>query len=132
MLYVEKDLSAVAKAVFDQWDTKKDELNHKVLYCSDSRVSPAEIIACLERGKLALRQRSITATDKVLVTGKKCTWKSLPTTGVPDRDIMYQLYNEMGMYGNKQLPDENIVALGVKMHGFEDFVRERLVPHLGL
>jgi hypothetical protein len=54
MLYVEKDLSAVAKAVFDQWDTKKDELNHKILYCSDSRVSPAEIIASLERGKLAL------------------------------------------------------------------------------
>jgi hypothetical protein len=45
---------------------------------------------------------------------------------------MYQLYNEMGMYGNKELPDENIVALGVKMHCFEDFVRERLVPHLGL
>jgi hypothetical protein len=132
MLYVEKDLSAVAKAVFDQWDTKKDELNHKILYCSDSRVSPAEIIACLERGKLALGQRSITVTDKELVTGKKCTWKSLPTTGVPDRDIMYQLYNEMGMYGNKELPDENIVALGVKMHGFEDFVRERLVPHLGI
>jgi hypothetical protein len=45
---------------------------------------------------------------------------------------MYQLYNEVGMYGNKELPDENIVALGVKMHGVEDFVRERLVPHLGL
>lgn len=66
------------------------------------------------------------------MTGKKCTWESLPTTGVPDRDIMYQLYNEIGMYGNKELPDENIVALGVKMHGIEDFVRERLVPYLGL
>jgi hypothetical protein len=54
MLYVEKDLTAVAKAVFDQWDMKKEELNHKVLYCSDSRVSPGEIITCIERGKLAL------------------------------------------------------------------------------
>ena len=45
---------------------------------------------------------------------------------------MYQLYNEMGMYGNKELPDENIVKLGVTMHGIEDFVRESLVPHLGL
>jgi hypothetical protein len=45
---------------------------------------------------------------------------------------MYQLYNEMGMYQGKALPDENVVALGVKMHGIEDFVRERLVPHLGL
>jgi hypothetical protein len=33
MLYVEKDLSAVAKAIFDQWDSAKDELNHKILYC---------------------------------------------------------------------------------------------------
>lgn len=45
---------------------------------------------------------------------------------------MYQLYNEVGMYRNKELPDENILALGVKMHGVEDFVRERLLPHIGL
>jgi nucleoside-diphosphate-sugar epimerase len=115
MLYVEKDLSAIVKAVFDQWDLKKNELNHKILYCADSRVSPEDIIACIEK-----------------VTGKKCNWDSLPTTGVPDRDIMYQLYNEMGMYKGKELPDENIVALGVKMHGIEDFVRERLLPSLGL
>jgi hypothetical protein len=50
MLYVEKDLSGVAKAVFDQWDSKKDELNHKVLYCADARVSVGDIIACIERG----------------------------------------------------------------------------------
>ncbi|CZR63525.1 uncharacterized protein PAC_13422 [Phialocephala subalpina] len=114
MLYVEKDLSAIVKAVFDQWDSKKNLLNHKILYCADSRVSAGDIIECIER-----------------VTGKKCTWESLPTTGVPDRDIMYQLYNEMGMYRNKELPDENVVALGVKMHSIEDFVRERLVPYLG-
>jgi len=115
MLYVEKDLSATAKAVFDQWDSMKNELNHKVLYCANARVSATDIINCIER-----------------VTGKKCTYDTLPTTGVPDRDIMYQLYNEMGMYGSKELPDENVVKLGVKMHGIEDFVRDRLVPHLGL
>lgn len=48
MLYVEKDLSAVTKAVFDQWDLKKDELNHKVLYCAGARVSPGDIISCIE------------------------------------------------------------------------------------
>lgn len=61
-----------------------------------------------------------------------CIFESLPTTGVPDRDIMYQLYNELGMYEGKELPDPNVIALGVKMHGIEDFVRERLLPHLGL
>ncbi len=50
MLYVEKDLSGVVKAVFDQWDSKKNELNHKVLYCADARVSAGDIIECIERG----------------------------------------------------------------------------------
>ena len=46
---------------------------------------------------------------------------------------MYTLYNEMGMYQGKDLPDENVVnILGVKLNGIEEFVRERLLPHLGL
>lgn len=48
-LYVEKDLSGIVKGIFDNWDTKKDELNHKVLYCADARVSPSDVIAILER-----------------------------------------------------------------------------------
>lgn len=56
MLYVEKDLSAIAKAVFDQWDSKKHELNHKILYCADSRVSCGDIINCIERGILIVPQ----------------------------------------------------------------------------
>jgi hypothetical protein len=52
MLYVEKDLSGLSKAIFDQWDVKKDELKHKVLYCADTRVSPDDVIACIERGRL--------------------------------------------------------------------------------
>jgi hypothetical protein len=42
MLFVEKDLSAIAKAVFDQWDSKKDELTHVSLNSSpftDPRLS---------------------------------------------------------------------------------------------
>ena len=44
---------------------------------------------------------------------------------------MYQMYNEVGMYQGKELPDPNILKLGVELHNIEDFVRERLVPHLG-
>ena len=54
MLYVEKDLSAVAKAIFDQWDSAKDELNHKILYCANARVSAAEILDCVQRGKVII------------------------------------------------------------------------------
>ncbi len=54
MLYVEKDLSAVAKAVFDYWDSKKDELKYKILYCANARVSGEDIMACIEKGMLDL------------------------------------------------------------------------------
>jgi hypothetical protein len=45
---------------------------------------------------------------------------------------MFQLYNDMGMYGSKEIPDPNVLALGVELHDVEDFVRSRLIPHLGL
>ena len=66
------------------------------------------------------------------MTGKEGTYHVVPTTGVLDRDIMFQLYNETGMYGKKELPDENILKLGVVMHGLDDFVKEVLAPYLGL
>ncbi|TBU39662.1 NAD(P)-binding protein [Dichomitus squalens] len=115
MLYVQKDLSAVTKAIFDQWELRKDDLNHNYLYVANARVTPLEILASVKK-----------------VTGKDGTYIVLPTSGVPDRDIMFQLYNEMGMYGAKELPDENILKLGVQMHGVDDFVRLVLAPHLGL
>ncbi|KAI0672631.1 NAD-P-binding protein [Trametes maxima] len=115
MLYVQKDLSAVTKAVFDHWDGRKEELHHQYLYVANARVTPLEILASVKKQ-----------------TGKNGVYDVLPTTGVPDRDIMFQLYNELGMYGSKALPDENILALGVQMHGIDDFVREVLAPHLGL
>ena len=66
------------------------------------------------------------------VTGKEGTYHVIPTTGVPDRDIMFLLYNETGMYGDKELPDENILKLGVVMHGIDDFVKEVLARDMGL
>ena len=66
------------------------------------------------------------------MTGKDGVYQVLPSTGVPDRDIMFQLYNEAGMYGTKALPDENVLKLGVQMHTIDDFVRETLARHLGL
>ncbi|EMD37098.1 hypothetical protein CERSUDRAFT_115004 [Gelatoporia subvermispora B] len=115
MLFVEEDLSAVAKAVFDAWTKKRDELNHKYLYASDARVTPMDIVASVKN-----------------ITGKQCVYTSLPTTGVPDRDVMFTLYNECGMYPGKEIPDENVLKLGVQLHNIDDFVRTRLAPHLGL
>ncbi|KAL1858775.1 hypothetical protein Daus18300_009909 [Diaporthe australafricana] len=115
MLFVEKDLSGIAMAVFDQWDSRKAHLNHRYLYCSNARISPNDIVACVKR-----------------VSGKTTTYKRLESTGWKDRDVMFQLYNECGMYGDKKIPDQNVLALGVDLHGVEDFVRSRLLPHLGL
>lgn len=49
MLYVEKDLSAIVKAIFDQWESRHEELNHQYLYAMDARVSQREITAAIEK-----------------------------------------------------------------------------------
>lgn len=45
---------------------------------------------------------------------------------------MFQLYNAQGMYGTQEIPDPNLLELGVKFHTVEDFIRDRLLPHLGI
>lgn len=45
---------------------------------------------------------------------------------------MLQLYNDVGMYPGVKIPSSEVAELGVKLHTAEDYVRERLLPHLGL
>jgi len=45
---------------------------------------------------------------------------------------MFKLYNAQGMYGTKEIPDPNLLELGIKFHSVEDFIRDRLLPHLGI
>ena len=66
------------------------------------------------------------------VSGKKVEFTTKPTTGIKDRDIMLQLYNSVGMYPGVKIPTPEVLELGVKFHTAEDFIRERLLPHLGI
>jgi hypothetical protein len=43
---------------------------------------------------------------------------------------MFTLYNDIGMYGAQPIPDPNLLNLGINFHSVEDFIRDRLVPHL--
>ena len=71
MLYVEKDLALISMAIFDHWDEKKDQLNQKILYCADARVSPDDVISVVEKctkqvsvSWLQPRNLSLHRTDK--------------------------------------------------------------------
>lgn len=66
------------------------------------------------------------------MSGKKVVYRVKPTCGIADRDIMLQLYNDVGMYPGVKIPSSEVAELGVKLHTAEDYVRERLLPHLGL
>ena len=66
------------------------------------------------------------------MSGKNVEYVVLPTTGVPERDAMFQLYNEVGMHPGVSFPDPQVLKLGVQLHNVEDYIRERLLPHLGL
>jgi hypothetical protein len=46
---VEKDLAGVCKAVWDLWDTRKDELNHKHLLAAGARQTPGDIAKVLAK-----------------------------------------------------------------------------------
>ncbi|KAH8593146.1 hypothetical protein B0O99DRAFT_653520 [Bisporella sp. PMI_857] len=114
-LYVEKDLSAICKAIYDQWDSKKASLDGKYFLASGARETQGQINAVLEK-----------------LSGKKVVFSTKPTTGIKDRDIMLQLYNAVGMYPGLEVPTAEVAELGVKLHTSEDYIREKLLPHLGL
>ncbi|KAF2187337.1 NAD(P)-binding protein [Zopfia rhizophila CBS 207.26] len=114
-LYVEKDLAAICKAVFDLWETKKSDFDGKDLLASGACETQRDINEVTER-----------------VSGKKVVFTTLLTTGIPDRDIMLQLYNSVGMYPGVKVPTPEVLKLGVKLHSAEDYIREKLLPHLGI
>lgn len=130
-MYVEKDLGAICKAIFDQWDTKKDELDGKYFLASGARETQGQINEVLERGEIIVKAGCSTLTPSS-VSGKKVSFSTKPTTGIKDRDIMLQLYNAVGMYPGVQIPTPEVLSLGVKLSSSEDYIRERLLPHLGL
>jgi hypothetical protein len=51
MVWVERDLAGVVKAVFDNWDRRKDELRYRHLYAMDAVHTPREVCDVIQRGK---------------------------------------------------------------------------------
>ena len=45
---------------------------------------------------------------------------------------MLDLYNAVGMYPGLQIPSPEVINLGIKLHTAEDYIRDRLLPYLGL
>lgn len=50
MLYVEKDLAEIVKAIFDHWDVKKQELDGQYLQASSARITPRDVCRAAEKG----------------------------------------------------------------------------------
>ena len=129
MLWVQRDLSAIVKAIFDNWDARKQDLLHQYLYAMDAIHTPTEVCQTIERGEHSRRSWSLALADSA-VTGLPTKYVILPNTGNESRDVMFNLYNKTGTYPGVQLPDQKVLDLGVELHGLEQFVREDLVPHL--
>lgn len=56
MVWIEKDLSAIVKAVLDSWETKKLDLNYQHLFASSGRVTYADLVRLIEKGKKCIPQ----------------------------------------------------------------------------
>ena len=131
MLWVERDLAAICKAIFDQWETKKAELNHQYFFAANGRWTYDDTVAMIEKGEQASLAVNISHADTNSVTGKKCTYTRQETSGFPERDKMFNMYNKLGTtYPGFESPDPNVLKLGVEVSSLEDFIRERLMPAL--
>ena len=51
MLWVEKDLAAAAKAVFDRWDSTNNALNHQEFLIAGLRTSIGDVRKLIEKGE---------------------------------------------------------------------------------
>ncbi|KAK5217546.1 hypothetical protein LTR47_006123 [Exophiala xenobiotica] len=49
MLWVQRDLSAIVKAILDSWDVRKQDLLHQYLYAMDAIHTPNEVCQTIER-----------------------------------------------------------------------------------
>jgi len=131
MLWVERDLAAIVVAILERWVSAKETLLYKHLYAMDAVRTPNEICSIIERGHNPLgANRAPQTADPFPVTGKPTKYVVLPSTGNEARDTMFNLYNLTGTYPGVELPDPNVLNLGVELHGAEQFARERLIPHL--
>ncbi|ETN40386.1 uncharacterized protein HMPREF1541_04663 [Cyphellophora europaea CBS 101466] len=116
MVWIEKDLSAIVKAVLDEWDAKKDELNHQYLFASSGRVTYSDLVHLIQK-----------------VSGKPTKYVLETSSGIPERDKLFKMYNRFKQnYPGFVAPDPQVLALGVRLAEPEDFVRERILPALGL
>jgi hypothetical protein len=69
----------------------------------------------------------------VAVTGRPTKYVLEPTSGNKERDKLFQMYNDLGgSYPGFVSPDPKILGLGVKFSGMDSYVRERMMPFLGL
>ena len=67
------------------------------------------------------------------MTGKPTKYVLQNTTGNAERDKMFKMYNELGgSYPGYVSPDPKILELGVQFSSMETFVREKMMPLLGL
>lgn len=134
MLYVDKDHSAIVKAVLDHWEERQDELDGAYIQASNARVRQNDIISAAKK--------DITFSPFISITQeltlphsvrKECGIRGFAHDwGARERETMFRFYNDVDMHPGVKLPHPEVLKLGVKLHDVEDYVRASLLPHLGL
>ena len=72
MLYVQKDLGAIVKAVFDRWEERKGELNHQYLFAADARVTPTDILHSIKKRAFScFRCHTISSQNRIDRQGRR-------------------------------------------------------------
>lgn len=51
MLWVQRDLGPIVKAIFDNWDSRKNDLLYQHHYAMDAIHTPTEVCSTIETGR---------------------------------------------------------------------------------
>ncbi|EJU01395.1 NADP-binding protein [Dacryopinax primogenitus] len=110
--YVTKDSGAVLAAIIDHWENEKwrERLTKEpILQCSYV-ISGEDMCRTIEK-----------------VTGKEVTWAPYDNLPPPVK-ALYSLAAEFQY--DVSVPTPLLLELGVKFHTFEDYVRDKVAPHI--
>ncbi|KIM73992.1 hypothetical protein PILCRDRAFT_828638 [Piloderma croceum F 1598] len=111
--WVEQALGVSVLALFKNYQSRKEEILGRVFYVVTARVTFSKLAEIVEKA-----------------IGKPVKFISIETCGNEELDEMYQYQNDGKFLSDREVPDPDLVALGVKFATLEEFAEKYLKPRL--
>ncbi|EJU01379.1 NADP-binding protein [Dacryopinax primogenitus] len=117
LTYVGADLGPAVVSIIDKWDDPviKSELSEKPLVLVVGTIDGVQMAETVKR-----------------VSGKQCDFVTIPKEMTPDSFILPYKFADDGFYAKlaERANPPILDKLGIKLHGFEDYVKDKIVTFM--